>query len=192
VIDSEVFSFMQVFRSVQRVFPLRGEEHEVNDVGASYFKALKRFDLKAVQSGADRWLQQGKRFPKPAEWIDAIPRRLETVEIAALAGLEAKEWLDAEQQRWENSPCLCPECRAANVEEKPLRFVPNDPIEQGKIGERIVTRGHWIHGWDLFRWYQARADFYNRCVELGLRGDVLRLKPEPRRRRSSKPELLTE
>lgn len=35
-------------------------------------------------------------------------------------------------------------------------------------GNRIVTAGHWAHGAELARWYQARGDFWNRCYELGL------------------------
>jgi len=186
VTDSELFAFMATFRSLTRVFPLRGEEHEINDVGASYFKAFHRFPLGAIQAGADRWIEQGKRFPKPAEWIDAIPRRTTEPPMETLSADDAAIWLQAEQMRWEDAPCICRECVAADVTEKPLRFVPeftaNDTDRRVKLGERVVTAGHWAHGQELARWYRARADFYNRCLELGLRRDVLQPKEKRRSR----------
>jgi len=177
VTDAELFPFMDTFRSVQRVFPLRGDEHEIRDVGASYFKAFRRFGLKDIQAGADRWIEQGKRFPKPAEWIDAIPRRVRVAEIVALSDEAGRDYERAERLRYEDAPCHCRECVEAGVNEKPLRFVPetnHDGTDRRvRIGDRVVVAGHWAHGSELARWYQGRADFYNRCLELGIGRDVL-------------------
>ena len=33
--------------------------------------------------------------------------------------------------------------------------------EQGQIGDRTVTRGRWIHGAELARWYAAKGEFWS-------------------------------
>jgi len=179
VTSQELPAFMDVFRGLQRVFPLRGEEHEIRDVGASYFKALRRFPLEQVQLGAEACLQRCKHFPKPAEWIDVVPRRV-VIDLPTMSHAQAIEHRHAEQQRYEAPPCGCQSCAEAGVTEKALRFVPDadadgaDRRMKDPLADRHVVAGHWAHGWELQRWYRARADFYNRCLELGLRGDVLR------------------
>lgn len=160
-----MFQFMATFRSLVRVFPLRGDEHEINDVGASYFKALRKFTLSQIQTGSDRCVQQLKRFPRPAEWIDLIPRRTDTPEIQGMSEPDAKEHRRAEGLRYRDQACSCRGCRDAEVSDKPIRFVPDldrDGNERRvRDGERIVVAGHWAHGQELARWYQAKADFYN-------------------------------
>lgn len=163
--DGEVFPFMETLRSVIRVFPVRGDEHDVQQLGASYFKALRRYPLAMVQAGADRVIQQNKHFPKPAEWLDAIPRATAGASgPEELSAFDRDEWLAAERGRWEQPSCKCSECKFAGVTDRPMRFVPNIDADgqdsRGLIGERQVTRGHWIHGQDLSRWYAAKDEFW--------------------------------
>jgi hypothetical protein len=160
--DAELFPFMDTFRSLARVFALRGDDHEIRDVGASYFKALRRFPLEPVQVGADVWMQKGERFPKPAQWIDSIPKRV-VVQLAALAPDEVTAYLRAERLRYDDAPCSCTACVKAGISDKPLRFVPDE--SQGLIGDRIVTRGHWAHGDELGRYYAAKNAFWFRMFE---------------------------
>lgn len=183
--DSEVFAFMDVFRGLERVFPKRLEEHERQRLGADYFRTLRKFPLPQVAAGAEVWLQRGKYFPKPAEWLDAIPRQRAVVaELPAIAARELADLRRAESLGYEDVPCACAECRAADVTEKPIRFVPDitaDGTERKALdGERTVTLGHWAHGYELARWYQARADFWERCHALGLTSVAKELKKQQR------------
>lgn len=172
--DAELFSFMDTFRSLARVFPLRGDEHEIRDVGASYFKALRRWPLKDINVAADRWLEQGKRFPKPAEWLDMVPRQSQAVALVAMTDEQAREHQRAESLRYKDTPCCCRDCVAVGVNDKPLRFVPDvnpdgtDRQMTTPFTQRPVTVGHWAHGAELARLYTACANFWNRCYELRL------------------------
>lgn len=167
--ETELFPFMDSFRGLARVFPLRGDDHEITQVGASYFRAMRRFDLRAVQAGAEVWLQKGERFPKPAQWIESIPPRTVVIELQTLAEADAREYQRAESLKYEDAPCLCSSCQQASMTEKPLRFVPTldrHGLEMhALIGERIVTTGHWAHGEELARYYAAKNAFWLRMFE---------------------------
>ncbi len=177
--DSELFAFMDLFRSVTRVFPIRGDEDAVRDLGASYFKALRRVSLKEIQAGAEVCIQRGKHFPKPAEWLEAIPRRAEAVDVPVMEDAEAREYHRAETLKYEDAPCTCAACKEAHVEWKPVRFVPefladgSDRKVRDPIKDRIVTAGHWAHGWELAGYYRAKGAFYQKCLELGLKAPAI-------------------
>jgi hypothetical protein len=147
----------------------------------AYFHVLKAHSLLDVKAKADTWLQTQTKMPKPAEWAGVIIRR--EVDVPVMLEREAREWRQAELSRWQGEPCGCQSCVEAGVNEKPLRFAPifdGDTARQVKepLSGRIVTAGMWLHGWPLFRWYDARATFYDTCLRLGLRGDVLNPKPK--------------
>lgn len=189
--DTELFPFMDLFRSVARIFPIRGAEHEVRDMGASYFKTLRRYTLQQVQVGAEGCLQRCKHFPKPAEWIDLIPRHTaQAAEVPMMTEAQAHAYVRAESLRYEDAPCGCAECLEANVNWKPLRFVPetdgeHDRMVRDPLRDRTVTAGHWAHGFELQRYYQAKGAFYAKCDALGFRppmGD----EPHKGRRRKAK------
>ncbi len=165
--DAELFAFVDVVKGLDTLFPKRLEEHERHQRNKAYFKALKRFPLAQVQAGADAWSIKGKFFPKPAEWIDSVPKaRVIAAEIMAMTEAESHEYRRAEALMYEDRPCRCLECRDID---KPLRFVPtldSDGSEQKRLeGDRVVTAGHWAHGQELAGWYQARADFYDRYLQ---------------------------
>lgn len=147
----------------------------------AYFHVLKKFPLSDVIAKADTWLQSESKMPKPAEWAGVVVRR-QGPEPPTMSESQAREYRAAELAGYELPPCTCGLCKEAGVSEKPLRFVPQDPPVKvwDPLLNRLVTAGHWAHGWELFRWYQARADFYNRCVELGLRGERV-LQPKAKR-----------
>jgi hypothetical protein len=170
VIDVDMVPFAAIFSGLTKVFKLRGDREDIADIRNAYFKALRRFDLRAIQCGADRCAQQLKYFPKPVEWIEAIPRRDPGPELFQMNAEQAHEWRRAEALRWEDRPCLCHACKTAGVHEKPLRFVPeftdDDRDRKVKLDDRIVTAGHWAHGDELARWYQAKGDFYEKFYAL--------------------------
>lgn len=170
MMDSELTPFIAVCNDLMRVFPKRMDDHDKNQLHRDYFKALRRFSFGQVEHGAEAWMQRGKFFPKPAEWIDAIPQRKEqAIEYPAMSEQDARDYRHAELLRYEDAPCHCRECVGADVTEKPLRFVPDVSADGGerkvRDGDRVVVAGHWAHGNELRRWYVARANFYEAFVK---------------------------
>lgn len=175
--DGFVVEFSRLSSALERYKRTPGESAAKAD---AYFHVLKPFPLSLVIAKADTWLKTESKFPTPAQWAGTIVRK--AVELPILTDSQAREQIRAEGLFYEDLPCRCAPCLEAGVNEKPLRFVPMEDasgaVVRAKIGERVVVTGRWIHGWELFRWYDARANFYNHCVELGFRGDVLKPKKE--------------
>lgn len=127
----------------------------------AYFHVLKALSLREVVAKADAWLARETKMPKPAEWAGIVVQG--AAPVPPLPEDEAREWLAAERRQWQDEPCGCFTCRRFNVADHPRRFVPmldaDDRDVRGRIGQRIVTRGSWIHGEELMRWYLARENF---------------------------------
>ena len=190
--DADLFAFMAIFRELLSVFPKRIDEAEIGTLSKAYFATLRRFTVQQIQAGADAWMQRGKFFPKPAEWRESIPRDAgRSAALVELSGVEAAEYLDAERKGYEGEPCACRQCRAAGVEHRYLRYVPEseDGIDaKGLIGTRTVTRGHWAHGEELARWYVAKEAFWTEYAALLKRMTM----PKATARIEAEPELIEE
>lgn len=158
--DADLFPFLAIFTTLTKVFPFRGDESETSDIGRAYFKTLRKFPFDLVKVGADNCMASMEKFPKPAEWAKHIPRRMPGPELAPLSRDDEREWRDAEKRGYEGDPCRCTECINVGVQHKPTRFVPDESEERAMMGDRVVLRGHWIHGDDLRRWYIARDTFW--------------------------------
>jgi hypothetical protein len=177
--DAEMFAFMAVFNDLRRVFPLRGDAHEIQQTAAAYFKAMRRFPLDAVAAGAEAWIAHGTKWPKPTEWIASIPRRGPAKpSLVALTAAERDEYARAEALHYDDAPCRCDACREAGVDHRLVRFVP-DLDTTGRDcraldGDRVVTRGHWAHGAELAEYYRARDAFWSLCATLELRTPPVR------------------
>lgn len=167
----ELGTFTDIFDGLTRIFPWRGGAGERADVIVRYMKALSRFTLPQVRAGAEACENQLKKFPRPAEWIELIPSRLFESPLPVMDRHEIAEWTDARDKRWNGDPCSCPQCRAAGVEHRLLRFVPESDQNgmdcNAKIGDRVVTRGHWAHGEELARWYAAKDAFWTEAMKYG-------------------------
>jgi hypothetical protein len=159
---SDDIAFAAIFSKLRGIFPLRGDHAEIQQVAASYFRVLMRCPLRAVEAGADAWIERGTRFPKPAEWLGAVPRQ------AGVGLLTMPEDAAAEYQRaaglfYEDEPCSCHLCQKAGVSHRMLRYVPEQDRDGNdakmKLGDKVVVRGHWAHGDELKRWYAARDAF---------------------------------
>lgn len=175
--DAEIFPFMSTMRDIVRVFPIRGGDEDLQQLGASYFKVLRRYPLAMVQDGAQRVIERNKHFPKPTEWLDAIPRATASTDaLESLTAFEADEWAAAERGRWEQPACKCAECRDAGMTTRAMRFVPNVTAnggdQRGMFGQRMVARGHWIHGHDLARWYAAKEQFWG-LFDMAVKGKAM-------------------
>lgn len=161
--DGQLVSFGQLLGRIGGVFGKRADD--IAQLAPSYFRALKPFDYDDVARAADALTASEQHFPRPARWIQAIKDLPRGEALLVLPTTEIREWLDAERRGFEGAPCGCGTCREAGVEDRPTRFVPVEPPDRRVLDRRSVLRGRWIHGWDLARWYQARAD----CYEVMLR-----------------------
>jgi hypothetical protein len=162
MLDSDQLAFAATFLKLRTVFSLRGDKAELQQISGLYFKVLRRHPLAAVEAGAESWLQTGARFPKPGEWLKAIPRG-QTGTLAEMNADEAREYHRAVALHYQDEPCRCLNCVAAGVTHRFLRYVPetddNDRDVRMRLGEKVVTRGHWAHGEELARWYAARDEY---------------------------------
>ena len=134
-----------------------------------YFHVLKKYTLREVIAKADAWLARESKMPKPAEWAGIVAAG-PAMEIPTLTEREAREWLAAEQDRWERPACACRECVAAGVWTLPIRFVPefdtNGLDHRVQVGGRVVTAGHWAHGRELAGYWLARESFWAKYDEM--------------------------
>jgi len=163
--DLEMPAFVAVFQQLRQVFGLRGSPDDVAQLEAVYFRLLRRYPLPLVESAAALWLHTGARFPKPADWIGALPKAT-TPQASGLLPVpedEAAELRDAIAWQFEAAPCSCHLCVRAGVSHRFLRHVPLEDddgrVVQALLDGRRVTRGRWLHGDELAEWYRARDAF---------------------------------
>lgn len=165
--EQDVFEFSALTKRVGSVYRMKADTPEFRGVQSSYFRALQRFPLAALERAADRWIETQPHFPKPVEWARTASEANAPVAIAIaeLSATEAREWLRAERQRWSDEPCGCYSCVERGVTAYRLRFVPevdkDDREVRVRIGDRIVVQGHWAHGDELARYYLAHETFWS-------------------------------
>lgn len=184
----DLATFTETFDNLARVLVSRRmDDGERSQMLSAYFKALRAYDIAAVKGGAEAVLATAKHFPKPVEWIEAMPRRSgQPADVPVLFENEARIWRAAEAAFWERDPCKCSLCVAANVDWKPLRFVPEfdefdrerKVFDQGR--NRTVTAGHWAHGVELAGYYRARGEYLSMADSLRGMGRKVALSLVPR------------
>ncbi len=190
--EADYYLFERAFRRAATVFRLRLKEPDMKELATVYFRALSHVRLDVVLAGAKVCLTKYKTFPKPIEWLDALPppQKSPTDSTLAMRDMrqeEADGWSHAERLRYEDSPCSCVLCCEAGVTDQPLRFVPNvtvndrDDYARHPVKQRPVTTGHWAHGEELARWYVARAAFF--ALGATLKPSIRRLLPPTCRER---------
>lgn len=163
--DADLAAFAALFENLRRVFALRASAAELTQIQGLYFKAFRRYALDQVQAGADAWLARGAKFPKPHDWIHAIPREAQggVVGPSPVPKDEVADLREAIRLGFVGDPCGCFLCQRAGVSHRFLRHVPLED-EHGRavravLDDRPVTRGRWIHGEELRAWYAARDAF---------------------------------
>jgi len=158
----DVDAFTTVFASLRAIFPLRADKAELGQLQRLYFRALDRFTIDQVEAAVEALTATATHFPKPAEWIKAVPR--ETSTLPPLEPDQAAEHRRAIALRYEDEPCGCFVCRQAGVSHRFLRFVAvldDDGRDvRALLDGRPVTRGYWAHGDELRRYYEARDAFF--------------------------------
>jgi hypothetical protein len=160
--------------------PFKADKIEIRQTIGAYFSVLKPWPLHAVSLGADRCASRMNRFPKPVDWIEAIPKA-KAAGMLRVTDEERAEYRAALDAGFNADPCGCHLCQQAGVSHRFLRYVPDEDADGHDLnrvdGDRIITLGHWAHGDELVRWYAARDHF------LSLKAHYLpRSMPKARRR----------
>lgn len=158
---------------------------------AEYFDVLRAYPIEAVQSSYESLRRKMKKWPVPADWLEALPPFGSTGRLPMLTPQELALNAEAERLGYEAAAvCGCPVCREAYCAQPP-RYVPQldrdgcviERRHPDKIG-RAVLLGRWIHGQELRRWYSARAEFYALQAKLEAEDKaVKKLTPEQRMQR---------
>jgi hypothetical protein len=160
-------TFDRAFRRVCGAFRLRVNPVELEELSRTYFRVLADAPLEDVLAAGKTCLQTGTRFPKPAEWMQALPAPpvAVTADLRVMATPEREAYARAELLRYQDEPCWCVDCQDAGMTDRAIRFVPDEvngvldkAIDTDR--NRVVVTGHWAHGDELARWYIARDAFF--------------------------------
>jgi len=165
--EPEFGTFDRAFRRVCGAFRLKVKPGDLEELSRTYFRVLDYAPLEEVLTAGKTCLTTCRRFPKVAEWVDAlpVPPVAVTADLRVLATAEREAYARAEALRYADIPCGCGACFRADVTDRPLRFVPDDVngvLDRAidTVRNRIVVTGHWAHGDELARWYAARDAFF--------------------------------
>lgn len=159
--------FEQSFKRMCLAFRLKLKAVEIDELAHTYFRVLEEFPLDVVLLAGKTWVAKSRKFPKAADWRDAIAHDASPsapAECRQMSAAELDEFALAEQMRWFDGPCLCSECCRAGVDDLEVRFVPSlagDDEERAFNPRRnnVQITGHWAHGEELRRWYEAKAAY---------------------------------
>lgn len=157
-------AFVEIFMNLRRVFNMRAAgADELREIADGYLKAMRRFSIAQVRAAAEKIIETSEHFPKPAQWIRAIPSP-QNVGVLPMMEPDATEHKRAIQLGYEDDPCGCHECKAAEVSHRMLRYVPETDSDDRDLrmvlDGKAVVKGHWAHGEELKRWYAARDAFF--------------------------------
>lgn len=173
--SSDAGTFDTAFGRVSGAFSKIFKAGELEPMKAAYFRALAPFPISAVVAAGDECIRTLKRFPRVADWRQAIrtsgpvPR-----DVREMTAHERTEQERARQLGYRNAPCACGACVAAGVSDREIRFVPTlwpDGTEETALNGRqaVEVVGHWAHGAELARWYTARDAFFRLAAGKGPR-----------------------
>lgn len=176
-------TFDRAFRRVCGAFRLKVKEGELEELSRTYFRILETAPLEDVLAAAKNCLATCHKFPKPAEWLQALPvppAAASRADLRVMGTTEREEYARAEGLRYEGAPCGCLLCQEAEITYRPLRFVPDEILDVldkafDTVRNREVITGHWAHGEELARWYVARDAFYASTPRRGPMARVLAL-----------------
>lgn len=154
---------------------LQAPEDMRSKMKSEYFDVLRPYPIEAVSSAYESLRRKMKKWPVPADWLEALPPAGNTGRLMLATAAEVTENDEAERLGYEAvGRCACPRCVEAGCF-LPPRYVPRldrdgltferrHPLRDG----RPILLGRWLHGEDLKRWYAARAQFYELKTKLGV------------------------
>lgn len=165
--DSHEFgAFIDWFNVLAVTHRLNATEDQRGKMQAEYFDVLRPYPFDAVRQSYESLRRKMKKWPVPADWLEALPPFGSTARLPPLTAEELAENEEAERMGYEApTVCTCRECQDADCF-LPPRYVPKLD-RQGQVIERRhpdragrpVLLGRWIHGAELKRWYAARANY---------------------------------
>lgn len=165
--EQDFTRFVEWFDVLAVTHRLNAKPELRNKMRAEYFDVLRSYPVDAVQSAYETLRRKMKKWPVPADWLEALPPFGSVARLPALTADEQAQHDEAERLGYEAAHvCTCMSCVAANCAQPP-RYVPlldrdGQVIERRhplRVG-RPVLLGRWIHGRELRNWYSARAEFY--------------------------------
>lgn len=161
--DFDAFGVM--FRSMATAFTWKGKAGDFQALLIEYRDSLSAFTLEQISAAVQRCRDSMTRFPKIADIKSRIVAPVATApDVRWMSASEEAEFLRAERLVYDDEPCDCLICQGAGATHLRLRYVP-DQTDDGderafcQVKGRIVTPGHWAHGYELIRWYAARETF---------------------------------
>src|SRR5438477_5589125 len=97
---------------------MRVSKDEEPELIRSYFRVLDRANLEDVLYAGKQCLERCRQFPKPAEWLAALPTRSPRSavgDVHVMSDTDITEQAYAESIRHEQPPCPCVACVTAGV-----------------------------------------------------------------------------
>lgn len=167
--ETEFGTFDRAFGRVVGAYRLKLKPTEAEELTRTYFRVLEPFPLEEVLLAGKRCLTKYRRFPPAADWIAELTATAAAPAAAAdvrqMGAFELEEYEHATRLRYTDQPCACAECAAAGVGDRSVRFVPTlfGGVEERAFNPRrkvVQVVGHWAHGEELRRWYEARDGFF--------------------------------
>lgn len=178
--------FQDMFNVLAITHRLQGSDDLRGKMQTEYFDVLESYPIEAVEFAYQSLRRKMKKWPVPADWLEALPPyggigRLPLASPAEITESDAAESLGYEAA----SVCTCRACVEAGCF-MPPRFVPRldrdgnvmdrrHPDRQG----RALTLGRWIHGAELKAWYASRAAFYEQLYAIRDAEKMARFLPRP-------------
>lgn len=167
--ETDFGTFERAFGRVCGAFRLKLKGTEREELTRTYFRVLESFPLEEVLLAGKKCITTYRKFPPAADWIAtlAAPRVTTAAgaDVRQMGAFELEEYERAERRRYEDDPCGCGDCVQAGVDHRLLRFVPTlfGDVEERAFNPRrkaVQVVGHWAHGEELQRWYDARDRFF--------------------------------
>ena len=163
MIETDFGSFERAFKRASAATQHRWKAIDDADVVRTYFRLLEGWPLELVMQAFKTCCQTLKHFPKVPELIARLEatRPLEAPRWRQMTHTESTEQARAAAIGFQDEPCRCLDCQAADVTDRPVRFVPtlDGELEERAFNPqraRVELVGHWAHGEELRRWYAAR------------------------------------
>jgi hypothetical protein len=191
MVEADYARFSEWFDVLAVTHRLQGSEDMRGKMKAEYFDVLRSYPFRAVESAYQTLRRKMKKWPVPADWLEALPPFGSVTRLPLMTDAEADESDEAERLGYERDEfCHCALCERGHTTHLKSRCVPRldanghelerqHPRRQG----RPVLLGRWIHSDELRRWAAARGAFYEQKDVIG---QAMQLEQITRR---SSPEL---
>lgn len=159
---SEWFDVLAVTHRLNASEDIRGR------MKSEYFDVLRSYPIEAVASAYESLRRKMKKWPVPADWLEALPPFGSTGRLTLLTAEEEAENDAAEALGYEAAAyCHCSICERDQATHLKPRYVPRLDRDGQVMERRHPTRmgrpillGMWLHGRPLKNWYIARARYY--------------------------------